>query len=199
MRISKEKIEERRLALLHKGCELMLQQGFGGTGVSQVAGETGMPKGSFFNYFDSKEDYVIQMLEQYTEAALMEMQKTLRNEKWSPLNRLKKYYRNNVTTFTRTLQYKGGCLLNILSLELSDNNDAISDKLKTCYERLTEELAHCIRQAQQSGEIGSHHRPKVLATFIDNSWRGFLTTGRSTKDKTAAKAFINYIFDYCLI
>ena len=199
MRLTEEKIAQKRLAIIDKGCGLMLKQGYGGTGISEIAKEVGMPKGSFFNYFQSKEDFVIQTLHHYTDKVLIGMQKTLRDENLSPLQRLKKYYRSNVKAYTQTQNFKGGCFLNILSLEMSDHNSLISDTLKICFESLVDEIAHCIQLAQEANEIDKKHDPKMLATFIDNSWRGYLTTSRSTKDKRAAKTFVEYVFDYCLV
>lgn len=198
MRLSKEKIAEKRAIIINKGRDLMVRQGYAKTGVSEIAKEVGMPKGSFFNYFKSKEDFAVRTLEVYTQDALGWMRESLRNEDLGPLERLRTYYANNVETLTRKLEYKGGCLLNILSLELGEDNEVVSAAVKTSYQTLLDEIAHCIRLAQAAGEVDARHDPDRLAVFIDNAWRGLLTTSKSSKNRAAADAFMEYVFEFCL-
>lgn len=199
MRLTKEAKEAKRNAIINVGSQLMTKQGYAGTGVSEIAKEVGMPKGSFFNYFKSKEDFTIQMLEYYCEHSLNHMKQKLRDATYSPIERLKKYYTANVQWHQNTKHYKGGCLLNGLSTEVSDYNDTISQAVKSCYDRLIDEIALCLQQAQEAGELSTKHDVLELATFIDNNWRGYLTTSKAARNELAAQAFLKYTFEYLLI
>ena len=41
------------------------QQGFAGSGVADITGFAGVPKGSFYQYFESKQAYAVELLDDY--------------------------------------------------------------------------------------------------------------------------------------
>ena len=46
--------------ILEAGLEVMFLNGYNGTGVKDIVEAAGIPKGSFYNYFESKEDFALQ-------------------------------------------------------------------------------------------------------------------------------------------
>src|ERR1700754_817688 len=63
---------ETRSRLLEKGGDLEATRGFHPTGVQEITGGAGVPKGSFYNYFDSKEAFAVAVLTEYREAVVGE-------------------------------------------------------------------------------------------------------------------------------
>ena len=63
--------KEIRKKLLEAGVSIFIDQGYHGTGIQEVVDTAGIPKGSFYNYFKSKEDFVsktvIHFAEQFKE------------------------------------------------------------------------------------------------------------------------------------
>ena len=53
----------KRVRILDAGTELMLRKGYHGTGIQQIVDAAGVPKGSFYSYFKSKEDFVLAAME----------------------------------------------------------------------------------------------------------------------------------------
>jgi len=49
--------KEIRKKLLEAGVSIFIDQGYHGTGIQEVVDKAGIPKGSFYNYFKSKEDF----------------------------------------------------------------------------------------------------------------------------------------------
>src|SRR5574337_1959891 len=66
-RPSKEALPRRvtREALIRAGLELLTEKGFNSVGVEEVLRRVGVPKGSFYHYFSSKDDFGRQALEAY--------------------------------------------------------------------------------------------------------------------------------------
>lgn len=56
---------ETRELLLRTGVELLTEQGFSATGIDQILRRVGVPKGSFYNYFKSKEAFGAELIERY--------------------------------------------------------------------------------------------------------------------------------------
>ena len=47
---------ETRDALLHSGVEILTEKGFSASGLDEILKRVNVPKGSFYHYFDSKDD-----------------------------------------------------------------------------------------------------------------------------------------------
>lgn len=54
---------DKRDLILAKGAAVMTRRGYHGTGVQEIVQAAGIPKGSFYHYFASKEDFALQALE----------------------------------------------------------------------------------------------------------------------------------------
>jgi len=60
---------ETRSRLLEKGGDLVSSRGFNATGVQEITAAAGVPKGSFYNYFDSKDAIVAAVVDEVVTAA----------------------------------------------------------------------------------------------------------------------------------
>ena len=73
--------------VLEMGLEIIRQKGYNKTGVQEIINVCGIPKGSFYNFFKSKEDFGIKALNYYTEKQYKIVKKYLTNKKIKPINR----------------------------------------------------------------------------------------------------------------
>ena len=62
-RINQKQIN--RENLLNQGVGLLMQQGYHGTGLKEILDAVQIPKGSFYNYFGSKENFAAEIIEHY--------------------------------------------------------------------------------------------------------------------------------------
>ena len=62
------RIEDFSEKLLEAGVTLFAEKGFHGTGVKDIVERAGVPKGSFYNYFDSKEAFGAAILRHYADS-----------------------------------------------------------------------------------------------------------------------------------
>src|SRR5271155_2844904 len=83
--------QETKTALLQTGMEVMMEKGYTNTGIQEVLTSLGVPKGSFYHYFDSKENYAIAIIQHFDEEYSADLQRTLTNTKETPLQRLRTY------------------------------------------------------------------------------------------------------------
>ncbi|MDB5769038.1 MAG: transcriptional regulator, TetR family, partial [Collimonas fungivorans] len=58
-------LNDTRATLLETGLRLFAEQGYNGTGIKEIVDATGVPKGSFYNYFKSKEDFGAEVISFY--------------------------------------------------------------------------------------------------------------------------------------
>ena len=82
-----EKLNQKQINrenLLNQGVGLLMQQGYHGTGLKEILDAVQIPKGSFYNYFGSKENFAAEIIEHYIVPYLEQLQSYWRNPKAMP-------------------------------------------------------------------------------------------------------------------
>ena len=82
-----------KAALVDAGTRLILEQGYHQTGIQDVLQAAGVPKGSFYYYFPSKEAFGQAVIAQFAAAYLARLEQYLRDTTASPLTRLRRHRR----------------------------------------------------------------------------------------------------------
>ena len=82
--------------ILWAGLEVMKIQGYNGTSVKDIVDAAGVPKGSFYNYFDSKENFAVEALEAAASANFQQMRAQLHDVTVAPMERLKNLFENQI-------------------------------------------------------------------------------------------------------
>ncbi|MBN8872910.1 MAG: TetR family transcriptional regulator C-terminal domain-containing protein [Rhodospirillales bacterium] len=81
-----------RQHLIATGLRVLHSQGFNGCGVQEITDAAQVPKGSFYNHFESKEQFGAEVLGRYWEDRLSRAQRVLSDETRPPLERLRAYF-----------------------------------------------------------------------------------------------------------
>ena len=66
--------EHIREALIQAGIEQLSIHGYHGTGIKQILDEVNVPKGSFYNFFASKEAFVAEVIARYSQDLVQQLQ-----------------------------------------------------------------------------------------------------------------------------
>src|SRR6266849_9241496 len=83
-----------RRRLIESGLTLIGKQGFAGSGVADITAAAGVPKGSFYQYFESKQSYAIELLDDYWSAIEARHAQVLQDQKYPPLDRIARHFRS---------------------------------------------------------------------------------------------------------
>lgn len=165
---------DKRDLILAKGARLMTRRGYHGTGVQEIVQAAGIPKGSFYHYFASKEDFALQALDYIYAPRLERYQAALSNSATSPRQRILDYYADLVAHFARKEKPEYYCFIGSLSFEMAELCPPIASRLSAILAQSVELLAACLEQARSAGEIASCCDCPTLAEFISNAWEGAL-------------------------
>ncbi len=187
-----------RKNLIQAGRHMLHRMGYSATGIKDIVDEAGVPKGSFYNHFDSKEAFAGEIIDDYFEQALPQLIFQLGNSEVSPIERLRAYFNQRAESFI-TNEFSQGCLLGNFSLEVADHSINIRARLATHFDKWSELIEKCIAEAQESGEIKSSTSSVKLARFVLNSWEGALVRMRAEKSDDALNDFMDVIFNTVLI
>lgn len=107
--------------LIRAGSKMVHRAGFASTGVKNIVDAAGVPKGSFYNHFESKEAFGKAVVDHYFAQGLDDLRGRSQTSKEEPLVRLRRFFGDNTRRF-QTNGYLGGCMLGNMSLEIADHS-----------------------------------------------------------------------------
>lgn len=188
---------QNRDRLLEQGLLLFAQQGFHATGVQEIADASGVPKGSFYNYFDSKEQFAAEVLSRYQEEQCAELEALLTRGAGSPRERLRTLFDRWVGGMCES-RFSGSCLAGRLAQELAGEVPEIRPPLERVFCCMRGYVAECVREARQAGELAEGLPAEDLAEFLLNSWQGALQRAKASGDDGPLRVFLAVIFDQIL-
>ncbi len=160
--------------ILDQGTELLRQKGYHNVGIQEILQVCGIPKGSFYNFFKSKEDFVAQCLRHYGAESTKLLEAYLRNGTHPPLDRLRRFYRTMADRFSRE-GCTAGCLLANLSMEVGGTNlylAAVADEILQQHNTL---ITACIQEAQQMGSMTNTFPATHLAEYLQAGMAGAMS------------------------
>ncbi len=180
----------KRAQILSAGLAVMRLQGYSGTGVKDIVDAAGVPKGSFYNYFASKEAFTVAALEQVAAGNLGQMRRMLGDTNTSPLKRISNFFIQNIEHLKRTKQFAGGCFVGTICQEIADVNETIRQagaRLLQDYEKV---FSDCLHEAQEQGELKQDVDTMALASFIFTAWEGALLKMKADKSALPLDQFL---------
>ena len=99
-----------RNALVWCGTELLTERGFQITGIDEVLKRVGVPKGSFYHYFKSKDHFGHAVIDNYEAYYAKKMDRIFGDSSQSPLQRLVNFTANAKNGMVK-FDFKRGCLI----------------------------------------------------------------------------------------
>lgn len=185
--------DDKRAAILDAGAALMLRKGYHGTGIQKIVDAAGVPKGSFYHYFKSKEDFALAAMEFTSRDHIAEFETALTTGSPSPQQRIIDSYADMAAVYEASRNYTTGCFVGNLCQELADTNAAVAEKAEVLFRIYTSALARCVRSAQDAGEVSRGADPDRLAEAIFNSWEGAILRMKSSRNIQPLNAFLDML------
>lgn len=189
--------ETTRTILLEAGKRVFLEKGYNNSGIETIVQAASVPKGSFYYYFASKEDFGLQVLTRFGDEVRANFERCLGDSSLSPLERLRKYFEEACVRL-ESRQCRNGCLLGNLSQELADQSEEFRARLREIFDEIRDRYAECLSIAQEAGEISPDLDVGELAEFCLSSWQGAILRAKAARSVEPIKIFIDILFSYVL-
>lgn len=186
-----------RERIIETGAEIIHRKGFNHTGIQEILNAAKVPKGSFYNYFKSKEDFGLQIVDYFLAHFSRIAKKTLADTSVSPLNRLYGF----LTAFTEHFEsqnYTGGCPIGNLAQEMGDLSPAFRQKLKEAIDMMAEAYTRVLAEAQEARKISKNLDVKEAAYFIVAGWHGAIIQMKLKKSIAPLKNHRKFVFEHIL-
>lgn len=182
--------------LIEKGLELFASKGYSATGVQDITDAAGVPKGSFYNYFQSKEDFALAVLEKYRDEAHEGMAAQLAGTA-SPLRRLRAFFEEGRVKALAD-GFAGGCLAGRLAQELAGEQPSFWPVLDRVFGCMQGGVAKLLEEAVEKGELRREEDLAGLASFLLSSWQGAATRAKAAGNDQALRIFESMVFERLL-
>jgi TetR/AcrR family transcriptional repressor of nem operon len=162
---------ETRTALLRAGVEVLTEKGFTATGIDEILRRVGVPKGSFYHYFGSKQAFGVQVIETYADYFARKLDHCLLDESFPALERIANFVADARTGMERH-GFRRGCVIGNLGQEMSALPEAYREQLAAVFADWESRLARCLEAARAEGTISHTDDCMGLATFFWIGWEG---------------------------
>ena len=186
-----------RSEIVRIGTDLISRQGYTATGIDAVLREAGIPKGSFYHFFKSKEEFGLAVINNFAERYDNRLEIFLNDDEVTPLNRIRNYLETGLARLEQNLCSKG-CLIGNLGQELADSNERFRSRLDEIFASWKERFAVCLEKARQTGELSEAVDPALLASFVLSGWEGAILRAKVMKSPQPIRDFIQILFDTAL-
>ena len=187
--------------LIASAVEVFHARGFNGCSVQDIVDAAGVPKGSFYNHFESKEALGVEVVRAYSAlvgAYVVEAGAAdILSGDGTPLQRIRAYFEavieQNVSCGVRR-----GCLLGNFATELAPHSAQIAKAVTDALENWSAVVAQVLAQAQESGELSKEADVDALARYLVDGYEGAAARAKLIGDRAPMDEFIRTTFDFLL-
>jgi len=183
--------------LVAAGLDLLHSKGFNATSVQDITEAAGVPKGSFYNHFASKETLGVEVLERYAEEAGGYCA-VLDDHALPPKERLRQYF-DLLIGFNTATDYNRGCMMGNFSAELSAQIPAVRESLRRNFDGWAERLAAVIAEAQRDGSVAATQPALELAHFIIDAWQGAVLHAKAEHNRAPLDRYADMVLNRILL
>lgn len=176
--------------LLDKGIEALWCKGYNGTSVNDIVKAADVPKGSFYFYFDSKEDFAVKAIERYFNQMFALPREILEDKSVSAKQRLINFYEFRNKIMVDEMDCKLGCLGSNLGNEMSEHSEKIRSTILRLECIVKKHIVDVFIEAQNENEIDSKYDANDIVDFIEDAGKGAMIT---MKEKQSAEPLNNLL------
>jgi TetR/AcrR family transcriptional repressor of nem operon len=157
--------------ILAAGQRMMAAKGFTAVGLNEILTSSGVPKGSFYHYFSSKEAYGEALLHSYFDEYLADIDRTLAQPKQTMAQRLMNYFASWRDTQS-FLDCQGKCLAVKLGAEVADMSEPMRLAMKQGTSGIVDRLAKAIEAGVAEGSLSVDESAEETAQSLYQLWMG---------------------------
>ena len=183
-----------REKLASSAVDTLHSMGFKGCSIQDITEAAGVPKGSFFNHFENKEDLAIDALQRYLEGSRSDM---LFEPAVPPLQRLRNHF-DFLAGRLANCGFERGCMMGLFAAEMAQGYPRMREELRLVFERWSEGIEAVLRDAQAVGDLDPRHDPAALARFVVNAWQGAAVRLKLSPNRGALDDFFYVCFKVLL-
>ena len=178
--------------LLDAGWAMLLQQGYNDLGIQALLEATETPKGSFYHHFKDKQDFALQVVDEYMRQVHTGLDACLGNHRRAPLDRVRHFFESTRQSYRKEGYL--GCLLGGLGQELSGASPVFRRRIEACLNEIADQIAVCLEAARHSGDIPADADTRQMANLLVDCWEGAALRSRLRENPAPLNAMLDFYF-----
>lgn len=172
-----------RRSILDAGQRTIAHKGWAAVGLTEILKVAGVPKGSFYYYFGSKDAFGEAMLEEYFTEYFADMDEIFGQTDLDARTRLMQYWENWRATQSLN-DCEGKCLAVKLGAEVADLSETLRVALKNGTTGITDRIQSMIDLGLTDGSLSIASTPDVAAQTLYDLWLGASVMAKIQRDIT---------------
>jgi len=184
--------------LVQIGTEILSEKGFETTGLDEVLRRSGVPKGSFYYYFESKADFGLAVIENYSILWEQKLTRLLCDKNVEPLQRVRNYISEGIRGLKK-YAFRRGCLIGNLAQELASLDDTFRTRIQSVFDIWTRYLDDCLEEARETGALPPNADTRQLARFFWLAWEGAILQAKLDRSTKPIELFRDVLFNSILV
>ncbi|MFK7972127.1 MAG: TetR/AcrR family transcriptional regulator [Bacteroidia bacterium] len=185
-------------AIIAKGSELFRKKGYHVVGINEILESCEVPKGSFYNFFKSKEDFGTKAVAWYGDSQVAYITQMMKPENGSPLERLRFFYKALINK-NEEEGLNAGCLVHNVATELGGMEGALGAEADKQFQRWMVIFGATISEGQAQGQIRKDFTPHALATFLHTGIYGAFSLMKAQRSRKPLDQWFNMVFTFISI
>jgi TetR/AcrR family transcriptional repressor of nem operon len=178
--------------LLDAGLPMLLKHGYNDLGMQALLAATDTPKGSFYHHFTDKEDFALQVIDQYMVQVHAALDLCLGDKGRPPLQRVRRFFEMTQQSYKK--EGYMGCLLGGLGQELSGVSETFRRKIEACFAAMADRFAVTLEEARKTGDIPAESNPRRMASLLIDCWEGAALRSRLRGNAAPLTAMLDFYF-----
>jgi TetR/AcrR family transcriptional repressor of nem operon len=178
--------------LLEVGLATLLERGYNATGIQDLLVATGVPKGSFYHHFGSKEDFALQVVDRYLADVHAALDQSLGETDRPALERVRLYFERLLAMYAS--QGYLGSLLGLVGQEQAAVNTAFRRRIENAFAGIAGRLAEALDEARRRGELPADTDPAHMANLLVDAWEGAALRSRLVRGPAPLEAMLDASF-----
>jgi len=159
--------------ILNAAEEIMLEGSFHSVGLNRILSAVKVPKGSFYHYFKSKEQFGVEMLRHYTEYENAKRREVLlvTYSIEDPVERLLEFFSSVIDVMEKS-EGKCSCLVQKLAAEVSNFSEPMREELEKGFSETMYIIEQVLDEAIKNNFLSSDVDSALQAALILDLWTG---------------------------
>ena len=179
--------------LIEKGMMLLWSKGYNATSVKDIVDAAEVPKGSFYFYFESKEDFAVKAIEMYFDKIFPPALEILQNTMVGPKQRLINFYDYRAHIVKEEFDCKMGCMGCNLANEMGEHSEAIRKSIENKTYLIKNHIQEVVEEAQNYDEMDDSIEALDWVNFIEDAGRGAMVSMKEMNDCYPIENFLRMV------
>jgi len=172
-----------RQHILDTGLGIFAGKGFASVGLNELLKAAGVPKGSFYHYFKSKEDFGVALLARYFATYREQLDTLFGTPGLDGRTQLLRYFGQWRSTQAQENCNEQKCLVVKLGAEVADLSEAMRLTLRDGTDRIIGRLADCVESGVADGSLPALE-PLPTARTLYQLWLGASLLAKLHRDES---------------